>query len=477
MVLRDKVLSGFGWMAGTKILSQAFSWAVTLIVVRLLSPGDYGLMAMATLVLTFLNLVSEMGLSSAIVQRKDISESIIRQCFGLILIFNFVLLTLVYLSAPFISAFFAEPELLPVVQVLALSFLITAFTIVPEALLEREMNFKKISIINLVSAVIAALITLVLALTGSGVWALVLGNIAMVLIKAIGYNFVNARVIIPSFSLVGMKSISSFGGMVALERTLLFFYTQADSFIIGKIFGKEILGIYSVAAHIASLPMQKISGVINQVAFPAFSSIQSDKQAVAQYVLKAARLMSFTTFPIFWGLSSVSPEFVKVILGEKWLDAILPLQLLTLIMPFRMLGNIMSPVLRGIGRADTAVINLGLSAVIMTSAFLIGTKWGLLGVCYAWLIAYPLVYSIVITRSMRVFAIPLGSYLKSLLKPGIAALGMYLSVYYARELLPAGISPMLQFIAMIAVGAVVYVLIIMTAAKDLKSEAFSLLKK
>jgi len=355
--------------------------------------------------------------------------------------------------------------------------LITAFTIVPEALLEREMQFKKISLINLVSAITGAIITLTLALNNFEVWALVWGNISMVLVKAIGYNFVNAKMIIPSFSLSGMKSISSFGGMVALERTLLFFYTQADSFIIGKIFGKEILGVYSVAAHIASLPMQKISGVINQVAFPAFSSIQADKKAVAQYVLKAARLMSLVTFPIFWGLSCVSSEFVMVILGEKWLDAILPLQLLTLIMPFRMLGNIMSPVLRGIGRADVAVINLIISAIIMTSAFLIGTNWGLLGVCYAWLIAYPLVFGIVIFRSMRVFNLPVTTYLICLYKPFIAALGLYLAVYYARELIPGSINALAHFSIMIIVGIVAYTLIIATTAKELYKEAFSLLQK
>ncbi len=477
MNLRKKVLSGFGWMAGTKLLSQIFSWVVTLVVVRLLSPGDYGLMAMATIVLTFLNLVSEMGLSSAIVQRKHITQKIVRQCFGIILLFNSLLLILVYFSAPYIASFFSEPELLPVTRVLAISFIITAFTIIPEALLEREMQFKKISLINLASAIAGAITTLTLALNGFEVWALVWGNIIMVLIKAIGYNFINAKIIIPSFSLVGMKSISSFGGMVALERTLLFFYTQADSFIIGKIFGKETLGIYSVAAHIASLPMQKISGVINQVAFPAFSSIQADKKAVSQYVLKAARLMSFTTFPIFWGLSCVSQEFVIVILGEKWLDAILPLQLLTLIMPFRMLGNIMSPVLRGIGRADAALLNLIISAFIMTSAFLIGSNWGLIGICYAWLIAYPLVYSIVIIRSMRVFDIPLISYLKCLYKPIIAALGLYLAVYYAREFVPNSINAIAHFSIMIIIGVAAYILIIATTAKELHKEAISLLQK
>lgn len=476
MELRQKVLNGFGWMASTKLLGQIFSWAVTLIVVRILTPGDYGLMAMAALVLTFLNLVSEMGLSSAIVQQKTITEEIIRRCFGMILIINLVLFVMLYFSAIHISGFFSEPKLVPVVQVISLSFLITGLSIVPEAILERNMRFKKISIINLSSVVAGAAVTLTLALMGHGVWSLVWGNISQVLVKTIGYNINVEKFLFPSFNLAGMKSIISFSSMVAMERTLMFFYNQADSFLIGKIFGKELLGIYSVAADLASMPMQKLSGVINQVAFPAFSSIQADRSAISQYTLKAARLLCFTSFPVFWGISGVSPEFVNVILGAKWHDAILPLQLLTLVMPFRMLSNIMSPILRGVGHADTALINLTISACIMTLAFYIGTDWGIIGVCYAWLIAFPFVFIITTYRTTHTLFIEYLALLKTITKPLIAAGGMYLAIIYTRNALPEDFHPAMHLSILIMVGAITYGLIIITTASELKKEALSLLK-
>lgn len=477
MELKRKVVSGFGWMAGGKFVGQIFAWSVTLIVIRLLSPGDYGLMALATLVLTFLNLAAELGLSSAIVQRKNITDDIVKKCFGLILISNIILFVSLFLTSSYISGFFNEPKLTPVIQLISVSFLITAFGIVPEALLEREMQFKKLAIINLVTTLIGAAVTLVLALFDHGIWALVWGNVSQFFFKMLGVNFACHKFILPSFKLVGMKNIISYSYMVAMERLFFFFFNQSDSFIIGKIFGKELLGIYSVASHLASLPMQKISGVINQVAFPAFSSIQSDKKAVSTYILKASRLLCFSTFPIFLGISSISPEFVNVILGEKWLDAIIPLQLLTLVMPFRMHSNILSPVLRGIGRPGIALGNNFISFIIMASAFYIGTGWGIIGVCYAWVMVYPFVFLIATYRTMRTLNISYLVFLGTIIKPFLAGAGMYLAIYLTRTILPDELNPILLLASLIIVGAMTYVIIILTIADGLRKEALGLLKR
>ncbi|WP_336511698.1 oligosaccharide flippase family protein [Candidatus Accumulibacter phosphatis] len=118
-----------------------------------------------------------------------------------------------------------------------------------------------------------------------------------------------------------------------------FFYSQADMFVAGKLLGKEALGFYSVAMHLASLPVQKVSGILNQVAFPAFSKIQNDSATVKLHVLKSVRILSFLSFPVLWGISSIAPEIVQLLLGPKWEPAILPLQILPMIMPLRMISN------------------------------------------------------------------------------------------------------------------------------------------
>jgi O-antigen/teichoic acid export membrane protein len=477
MELKQKVVHGFGWMAGGKFVGQLFSWAVTVIVIRLLTPGDYGLMALATLLLTLLNLIAELGLSFAIIQIENLTEKITRQCFGMILVINVSLFLIFILTSTYTARFFNEPELAPVIQVISFSFLLAIFSIVPEALLEREMNFKKISIINFIATIIGAIATLILALLDYGVWALVWGNIALVFAKTVAMNITNDKFILPSFDFTGMRKIMSFSTAVAMDRTLFFIYTQADIFLIGKFLGKDLLGIYSVAAHIASLPMHKIMGSINQVAFPAFSSIQSDKQSVSNYTLKASRMMCLATFPVFWGVSSISPEFVNIILGKKWEDAILPLQLLTLIMPLRMLNNIMSIVLYGIGSANVALVNLIISSVIMISAFYVGLDWGIIGVCYAWITMFPVVFFITTFRTMRILDTEYLTFIKTTFKPFLAGIGMYMAVYATRLLLPEELNSVLLFSTLIIVGALTYLAIILTIANELRIEVFGLLRK
>lgn len=477
MELRTKVLTGMGWIAGTKFLGQLFTWVITLVIIRLLNPADYGLMTMATLVITFLSMIAELGLGAAIVQRKDLDEETIRKCFGVIILTNFLMFTILFVSAPGIAGFFNEAKLTPVIRLVAVSFLITTFSIVPEALLERELNFKNKSILDLSTVIIGSIVTLILALLNFGVWSLVWGKLATSIIKSIGINIIYTKMYRPSFSFVGMKNIFSFSSIVTLEQAIWFLYTQADSFIIGKLFGKEPLGVYSISLHLATLPMQKISGTINQVAFPAFSSIQKERDKVIQYSLKVARLMSFVAFPITWGISCVSPELVSILLGEKWLEAILPLQLLTLVMPLRMVGSLLPSVLRGVGRADISLGNLLIATAIMPGSFLIGSQWGIIGICYAWLIAFPVVFCIIIYRAMRTIGTPLSTYLATLLKPALAAAGMYLSVYMAKGLLPDGMNPIFNFACLILTGVISYSALIYLFADDLRKELFDLLKK
>ena len=164
-------------------------------------------------------------------------------------------------------------------------------------------------------------------------------------------------------------------------------------------------------------------------------------------------------------------------LGEKWLDAILPLQLLTLIMPLRMLGNIMSILLHGIGKANVAVINLSISSILMIGAFYYGMDWGIVGVCYAWVIMYPIVFIISSFRTIRTIELSYLPLVKTILKPLIAAIGMYLAVYAVRLILPADLNPALAFGILIATGALTYAAIIYSIADELRHEVIGLFKK
>ena len=159
-----------------RLFSQSFTWAVTLVVVRLLTPADYGLLAMAMIFVGFLSRLAELGLGSAVVQRAEVDTPLLRKAFGLILLVHASLFLLLFISAPLISAFMGEPRLVSLVRVLSALFLISAFQVVPEALLQRRLEFRRQSLNDFRSVIVGSLAVLAAALAGWGVWSLVLGS-------------------------------------------------------------------------------------------------------------------------------------------------------------------------------------------------------------------------------------------------------------------------------------------------------------
>jgi O-antigen/teichoic acid export membrane protein len=476
MDIRSKVMHALRWSVAAKFASQVISWAITIIVIRILTPQDYGLMAMALLFINFTVMFSELGLGAAIVQMEKLDEKITRQVFSFILVANFGLFLLSLFAAPFVADFFDEQRLVLIIQILAIQFILMSFEMVPMALLERELHLKQKALAQLSGQVAGGITALALALSGFGVWALVGGTLADTVARVIGMNIARPFLKWPSFSLVGMKSVTSFGGIVTGERVLWFFYNQADIFIIGKLLGKTQLGIYSVAMHLSSLIMHKTGEVIYTVSFPAFARIQSDPQKVKEYYLKSVRLMSIFVFPMFIGMSAVAHELVEVLLGEKWSEAGLILQILCLIMPLRMISNLFPPLLQGLGRPDISLKNLIYAIVIMPMAFVLGVMWDLVGVSVAWLIAFPIVLSIMVYNTKRFIDVQFSEVLKQLFFPVIASALMFVTIYVGRILL-AEVSSFIALPVYIFSGAALYTLLLYSFNRTGWEEVIDLIKR
>jgi len=253
-----------------------------------------------------------------------------------------------------------------------------------------------------------------------------------------------------------MRSLLRFGGQITASQVLWVFFTQVDIVICGKWLGKEALGFYSVAMHLASLPTQRVLGIINQVAFPAFSRMQDDVRKVGENVLLGIRILSFFSFPLMWGISSIAQEIVEVILGAKWTPSAIPLQILGLIMPLRMIANFVPAAIQGMGRSDILLRNAIWASVILPLAFLIGVNWGLLGISLAWLVASPLMF---LQSTMRIVP-ALGLHMRQLFKAMMPAAGagfiMYAAVTATRYIFTEGQGGMLRLCILVAVGAVAY---------------------
>ncbi len=477
MSFKSRVVSGFGWVAGANFLGQLVTWIITIAVMRLLNPSDYGLMSMATLFVAFLSMMATAGLGPAIVQAISIDDGKLRQLFGLITTLNVVLCVALFSAAPLIAGFFDEQRLTDIVRVLSLQFVIVGLAVIPESMLARELKFKARALVDLISHIAGGLTTLALAYSDFGVWSLVAGATVSVTGKSLGLNLVAPYFCWPTISLKGMAPLLIFGGNVTATRILWFFYSQADVFITGKLLGKEALGFYSVAMHLASLPVQKLSGILNQVAFPAFAQIQGDPSSVARHLLKSIRLLSFFAFPVLWGISSVAPELVAVVLGSKWELAILPLQILPAIMPLRMINTFLPTVVGAIGKPEISLKNLIVASIVMPAAFLVGVQWGIPGLCIAWVVAFPLVFLANLVSALPAVGLRLDSFLAAILRPALSSGVMYCSVMLMGQFVSDDTNGIARLLALVSVGAITYAVASALTNRDGCTEVLSILHR
>lgn len=458
MSLRKDVIHSLKWLAGARFAGQVVAWMITLVVIRILKPSDYGLMAIAEVLIGFATLFQELGLYSAMVQQRDLTDRQVEQAFGLLILVNSGIYILVFAIAPLLAGFFGDTRLTNIVRILGIQFPLAAVGVVQDAMLSRSMRFKQKSLANLAIGLSNGVTTLGFALSGAGVWALVYGSLAGAVIRPIALGLAARHWCRPRFSRDGMSEMLRFGSFVTISRLIWYVYSRSDVFIIGKLLGKELLGFYSIAMQLASLPIQKVAEMLDQVGFAAYSSIQHDMTAIRSHFLKVIRVLSFISFPVFWGISSISPDLVKVVLGSRWEKAIIPLQLLGLIGPLRMVGHGSGSVLAAIGKPHIDTLNPLIALVIMPPAFFIGTYYGgLFGASLAWVIGYPILVLARIPFSLPPLGLTTGKYFGAMVGPAAGGAVMYLTVNISRVLIAkTSLGSVSGMVLLIAVGALVY---------------------
>lgn len=458
MSLRSEVLHSLKWLAAARFVSQLIAWSVTLVVIRILAPSDYGLMAIAEILIGFAVLFREMGLYEAMVQKRDLTPRQIEQSFGILLVGNSMIYVLLFASAPWLAAFFGDPRLIDITRVLGIQFPLAAVGVVQDAILSRRMDFKRKSFVNLAVLVGNSVTTLSFALSGAGVWALVYGSLAGSVIRPAALVLAARYWCRPRFSREGMAPLLRFGSFITTNRIMWYVYSKADIFFIGKLLGKEALGFYSVAMQLATLPMQKTAEILNQVGLAAYSSVQQDMETLRSHYLKVIRILSLLAFPIFWGISSIAPELVNVVLGQRWAAVIVPLQVLGLVMPVRMIEHGSGGPVTAIGKPHLGTIGQVFALIIMPPAFFIGAWYGgLLGACLAWVTGYPILVLIRLRIVLPALGVTYGQYFRSMRGPASGGVAMYAVVIAARQTIAIPLLPSWAgLILLIALGAITY---------------------
>ena len=459
MSIEKQAIAALKWTSVVRIIGQTVTWVIMLMVLRLLAPEDYGLMAISTVIIVIVASVADLGMGAALIQAPTLGRDELQKIAGIVIGLNLAMGLLVVLAAPLAAAAFGDDRLTLIIRALALQFPLNALCTVPQALARRDMNFKWLAWIELAVGLASNLCTLALAWIGAGVWALVLGTLAGAGLRAV-LLFLGGKSVRPVFRLNGIKRHVGFGGVLTANVLAWQTISQSDMLIAGRLLTQEAVGAYAVAFQLATLPMKKIMGIVNQVAFPTVARLQGELPRLRARLLDASRLLTFVSVPAAWGISAVAPEFVRLAFGERWAGVVFPLQVVSLVVPFRMLDSMLYHAVLGLGKLTVNVQNTIVTAAVLLPAFLIGTQWGINGLASAWLLGLPIIYMLCFPTVMKALGLTFADVGVAVWAPLAAGGAMYATVM-ATRLVFAAAEDLFRLPVLIAVGAGTYLAVVL----------------
>jgi teichuronic acid exporter len=477
--LKSKVLHSMSWIAASQLISQLLRWTATFIVINLLNPADFAIINFAETVIGFLEIFTTLGMSAAIIRSQNISEAELRSVFSLTLLVSFGLCTLLFFSAPLIAAYYRQEELIWVVRVLSLGFPLTAISMLPSAYLTKEMQFKKISLIQLGASAVGAILSLVLSYLGYGYWALVIGGVGIQAVRAIATLVTRPVILWPSLDVKKALHIANFGGIVLSANTLTYLYMTFDVVIAGRFWNEENVGVYALALQLAVMPLNKVLQVVTQVALPAYAKAQENPQTSRNYLVKSLRMCVGLGLPLFFGMASIASLLVPLLLDAKWAGVAMPLTLLFLTMPFRMFLELHLPAVLALGKPRALFNNELLIVCTMLPAFLtVATHFDDPAVLAAtWLAIFPILALLSSFNFCKLLEIHFVGLLKKITLPFLMSVLMFAAVRLFISQMEGVLPPVVNLCLAIALGAAFFLGAIATFDKVMFREYFELVRK
>lgn len=368
------------WVA----FSQVFKILVQLVnivyLARLIAPSEYGIMAMALVVVNFGNLIRDLGTAAAIIQRKEINDNLINAVFWLNVFMGLSIALIIVGGSPFVSEFFHQPKLNSVLLLLALIFPISSSASAHLALLERDSRFKQIAFIEISSSLVSVVIALFMAYKGYGVYSLVFQAIILNAMSSIQlWRSSRWRPALSKiFDMSELKKIFGFSANLSIFNFLNYFTRNADNIIIGRFMSDSILGAYSLAYRVMLFPLQTLTFVAGRSLFPILSKHQDDNDKIRNTYLNCVFIILCLVVPLMTGLALLREPFVLLVFGQKWT---LTGEILLWLAPTAILQSVLSTsgtVFMAKGRTDM-LMTLGiLSMILQVSAFIIGVQYNII---------------------------------------------------------------------------------------------------
>lgn len=421
--LKKRAVKGGALTISSRLLMVMIQISSIVILSRLLSPKDFGLIAMVTAITAFMGIFRDMGLSTAVIQKKDLQYDQINMLFWLNTSIGAALTCLTLALAPIISGFYHRPELQPVVMLLATTFVVASVGAQHAALLQRDLNLKPKVIADITGAALTLIVSIVMAYQGYGFWSLawgmVIGAFATTVLYFKGSSFMPSRPKVVK----GTRELINFGANVTIFEIFNYFHRNLDNILIGRVWGPLVLGLYSRAYQLMMLPISSLREPINAIALPVLSRLQDEPERYKAYYKNIATLLAFLSMPLMMFLIVNAENIILLALGKEWLSVIPIFQLLGLSGFIQAVASLRGLVLLSLGLSKKYVMWGIVNTIAVCLGFLVGIQWGAEGV--AW--SYAIVNYIILYPSLWYFfkGTPLKpiDFFIPILVPAIASIG------------------------------------------------------
>lgn len=451
--LKQKTVKGLAWNTIQNFTTHGVQFLLMLFMARLLGPKEYGLIGLTVVFMAITSTFVDSGFTNALIWKKDCTNEDFSTAFYFNLFISVVCYLILFIIAPFVSDFYSEPILSPVLRVLGLMLIFQALCAVQNTILTKKIDFKKKTKINVSKNIISGLIGLLFAFLGFGVWALVIQSLTGTILLSIMLWSTTEWYPNMHFSKKSFKELFGYGSKLLLSNLINTAYGQIYPIVIGKIFSATTLGNYSRARHWASLGSQNLTGILSGVTFPVLAKVQDDDKRLENIYRRMIRTSCFIIFPIMIGMSAVAHPLTLVAIGEKWEFSAKLLQIICFSMMWYPVHALNLNLLQVKGRSDL-FLKLEIIKKIMGICILcISVPLGIIAMCYFSIISSLISLFINTYYTGRLINVGFLKQMRDIAPTLILSMIMWVAVYFATQIIPNIYS---QLLAGIILGATIY---------------------
>jgi len=465
MTLKQKTVNGLLWSFIENFSKQGITFIVGIILARLLTPEEFGLIGMITIFIAISTSVINSGFSQALIRKKDCTDTDYSTVFYFNLLVGVVLFAILFFAAPLIAGFFNEPQLTKLVKVLASVLVIDAFTIIQRTKLTKRIDFKLQTKISVIADIVSGVAGIAMAYTGFGVWSLVARQIIQRALNALLLWVWNRWIPLLVFSKESFKELFSFGSRLLVSGLIDTAYRNIYLLVIGKFFSAAELGYFTRSEQFQKLPSQNINTVIQRVTYPVLSSMQDDKSRLKNNYQKLIRSTMLITFVLMLGMAAVAEPMIITLIGEKWRPSIIYLQMLSFVGMMYPLHALNLNMLQVSGRSDIFLKLEIIKKILAVPTIVIGVIWGIKIMIAGMMVNTLIAYYLNSYWSGRFIGYSFKQQVTDILPSFSLALTMAVAVYLLGLILP--FSMLLKLILQIGAGAaIVFLFCELTQFKD-----------